>query len=225
MRCRLRHAVRFRGRQAWPEKSGRCSHNDLRLVAEGGFEPTDLQVMSLLSYRTALLRYWTAEAAQVLLVKSVCHAATNSWHVGTLPVRCAVLSKCLPGKHNKSHYLSRFSPHQAACVTPVGIPYGMVHQGRPGEPQVPLHSTLWQAGGPCCTRCSDRVNGCGGMDSNHRHLDYESSALPTELPRHCYFNRPSLPWRNGFLRFASSQVPSFVEGPCNCVLLLHQHPP
>ena len=147
--------------------------------------------MSPMSYLAALPRYRTishshlgwritcfARAAREPLLKSRCHAATNSWHVGALPVRCAVLSTHVPGTRSESHHPSRFSPHRAACVTPVGIPFGMAHQGRPEEPQVPLHRQLRQAGGPCCLRCSDRVSGCGGQDSNLRPQDYEPRALP-----------------------------------------------
>lgn len=74
-------------------------------------------------------------------------------------------------------------------------------------------------------RCSDRVLVAVGKIRTCDPRIMSPVLYQTELPRHCYFNRPSLPWRNGVRCSASSQVPSFIDkDPFNCVLV-HQHPP
>lgn len=113
--------------------------------------------MSLTSYRAALPRYRTVEAAQE---RSRNWCATllptaGTWALCQSGVQCA--RSALQGS-TTSITILRVSAHTRlpALLLSESLSRWLTKVDH-GEPQVPPHCTLWQAGGPCCVRRSDRV--------------------------------------------------------------------
>ncbi len=90
------------------------------------------------------------------------------------PSRVFRWARCLTrGGHDENRAL-KFEFDRKICAGP-GHDFGSTRDAAPASPKAGRRTTTFDFSGA--------VEWCLGADSNHRHADFQSAALPTELPR------------------------------------------
>jgi hypothetical protein len=147
-----------------------------------GAEPRPWNVPSRASGHVGVAPHATTLTGKFSAPSPALPPALRPWAGTTWPRVQIVLSTPIPpiGRRESGGTPSEQHPARAAKSTVPGVSRGRCERGRPNAelPHGPPYR-LCRARSPCCNLNS----GCRGAESNRRHCDFQSHALPTELPR------------------------------------------